>query len=831
MQDALLAELLGQDDVERRLTEELRESGTRIARLTGAAGSGKSQIARRVARAWLERGDTCVVAVGDDEHSWRELFPLLSGLSHAHRDWIGLAHTSTRMAVRMADAAAGGGGVGTSIFDLLAATFRQKTDRALKPYSAFERDVLLDLKRLARRHRLLLVADNAHWWDAQSLCLVADVISELLSETLPQLDSVAVLLVDTAAEQKIAAPEAFERLAARCVGHTHEVRRCTREQFPDVLRHFGVSADLPAEVLDELFSATHGHLKLAEQIAAYEQDADLVDLARALDGEYLATLVAARFASLGSFSPEVSDVLVRAAVLGLSCTEKDLRCISDRRQAELRELVRQAEKIGFVERIEEEIAFSHDVIRTAIIDEQSPSLLEDLHLKLAKCLSILRPGDYGARAQALLKGGDRERAREMVSLAGVAQVRRGVPASRVIHHAAGEFPDDEALLDYLETIAEGYAAIAAGEFTAEPPRLRVPLASETTAMAAERNYLAAIFSLGRQTIAGADEAQRILAAWAPRLEDEVELELRCYVLLQQAQVLSERFEEARETEFLLEQRLSERSGYDGDAAAMIQIQNRRAGGIMQPEFAIERIDQSVEFFRKKTGDPTGDALELFRSLTNMAAIEARLGKHAEAYEHALEAERIAVESLDIVHRLDVLANNLVLAGYRSGAIDLEETIARQSLIVHSPGGSEDNFLERCNLAAYLLLASRDEEAATEIGQLDSEVEENGVDETYLVHYWSALKIGSAAAAGNLDEAGRRHADMAPFVSSLEWPSASYIRRRHELLAAAIPALQPDSPRDTLDRVLFEGKPQQIGPAWAYYARLFPCCELSFWADS
>jgi len=831
MQGELLAALLGQDQVERRLIKDLQEPQNRLIRLTGAAGSGKSRIARQVARSWRDGGDPCVVAVGDDEHSWRELFPLLSGLSRTHRDWVGLANTGTRSAVRVADAAAGAGGIGTSIFDLLTAGFRQKTERALRPYSELERDVILDLKRLSRRHRLLLVADNAHWWDAQSLRLVSDVISDSLSEAIPQLESVVVVLVDTASEQAIAAPEPFERLANRCRKHTYRVSRCTRDQFPDVLRLFGIASQLPTEIVDELFDATHGHLKLAEQIAAYGEDTDLANLTEAFDGEYLATLVAARFASLGSFSPEVSDVLIRAAVLGLSCNEQDLRCISDRRQAELRKLVQQAESIGFVERSEEEIAFSHDVIRSAILDHQTPSHLEDLHLKLAKCLSILRPGDYDARAQALLKGGDKENARGMVALAGVAQIRRGVPIVRVVQRTAIDFPDDTDLTGYLQMIAEAYAAIAAGEFTGEPSRLRVPLPSETTMMAAERNYLSAIFSLGRQTIAGADQARQILSSWAPRLHDELELELRFYVLLQQAQVLSERFDEARETELLLEQRLTGRPQYDTDAAAMIQIQNRRAGGIMEPEYALERIDESAEFFRKGTGDPTGDALELFRSLTNLSAIEIRLGEHAKAYEHALEAERIAVESLDIGHRLDVLANNLVLAGYRSSAITLDDAIARQSLIVHSPGGSEDNFLERCNLAAYLFLGSHDDRAAAEMDQLDSEVRGNEIDETYLVYYWSALRVAGAVVAGNLEEAKRRHADLDPFVASLKWPSASYIRRRQHLLATRIPHLRHEAPRNVLDHTLLAGKAIEVGPAWSYYARLFPCCELSFWADS
>src|ERR1700731_1125181 len=110
----------------------------------------------------MEQGGRCVVAVGDDDHSWRELYPLLSGLSWTHSDWAGLAQTGARSALRLADSALGPVGVTTSVFDLLGTAFRQKAERGLKPYSNSERDVLMDLRRLARSDRLLLVADNAH---------------------------------------------------------------------------------------------------------------------------------------------------------------------------------------------------------------------------------------------------------------------------------------------------------------------------------------------------------------------------------------------------------------------------------------------------------------------------------------------------------------------------------------------------------------------------------------------------------------------------------------------------------------------------------------------
>jgi energy-coupling factor transporter ATP-binding protein EcfA2 len=826
-----LAELLGQNSIAAQLVADLATDDVRLVRLTGPAGSGKSEIARDVAALWRSSGERCVVAVGDDEHSWRELYPLLSGLSRAHRDWVGLASTGTRSALRVADSAAGAVGVATSIFDLLTAAFRQQTERALKPYAALERDVVLDLKRLARGHRLLLIADNGHWWDAYSLRLLADLLSDSLRETIPQLCSVVVLFVDSAGEEPIVATDAFNALVSRYVQHTLHTSRCTREQFPQVLKAFGVGDELPQTVVGELFAVTHGHLKLVEQIAAYETQSIPDAPTAQIDAEYLAALFKERFESLGSSSPEVTDLLVRAAVLGLTCTEQDLQCIAEKRRGDVRALLERAERIGFVERAAEQVTFCHDVIRAGLLTEQPSSTLEGLYLKLAECLSILRPGDYAARAQALLQGGAKRQAREMVALAGVSQIRRGVPIVRVLTRAEIQAPEDQELTAYLQLIASGYQAVASGGFGSVLPGLGTPLPSETTVMAAERNYLAAICALGSQTRAGADQARKTLSAWGPALESDVELGLRFLLLLQQAQVLAEMFEEARTTEMQIEQALSARAAYDIEAATLIHIQNRRAGAVMSPEVAKKRIESAVLFFTRGTGEPRRDELELFRSLTNLSAIEVRLDENKSAYAHAQAAEAIAVGSLDVGHRLDVLASDIVLAGYRSGSVSIDETIERQALIVRSPEGSEDNFIQRCNLAAYLLLGSRDDDAARELQALGEAISARSIDETYLVYYYTALTVAAAALRADTEEALRRHREMDTFVESLRWPYASYIRRRQRLLQDALPNFDSEQTRTSADRILLDTMPLQIGPAWGYYGRLIPCAELSFWSDS
>jgi len=419
----------------------------------------------------------------------------------------------------------------------------------------------------------------------------------------------------------------------------------------------------------------------------------------------------------------------------------------------------------------------------------------------------------------------------MVALAGVSQIRRGVALVKVLARVEAQIPGDANLVAYLQLIATAYDAVAEGDFASVTPRLGSPLPTETTGMAAERNYVAAICSLGSQTRAGADSARRTLSSWVDVLESYVELRLRFLLLLQQAQVLCEMFDEARTTEMQLEQTLSARASYDVEAAVLMQIQNRRAGGVMSPEVAQERIRNAVSFFRRGTGEVIRDDRELYRSLTNLAAIEVRLDKNASAYEHALEAEAIAINSPDAGHRLDVLASGIVLAGYRSGSVAIDETIRRQALIVHSPEGSKDNFIQRCNLAAYMLLGGHDDEAAQELDGLREAMNSNGIDETYLVYYYTTLTVAAAALGGDLEESLRRHHAMDDFVASLHWPYASYIRRRQALLVDILVGFDSQQPRTTADRSLINSRPLEIGPAWPYYARLIPCAELSFWSDS
>jgi uncharacterized protein len=823
-----LARLLGEDTQAERLLELLATPDVKIARLTGPPGSGKSYIGRTVAQTWQDRGDAVVVAVGDDANSWRPLYPLLTGLSWAHADWAGIARTGARSAVALTQSAVGGPPVATTVFDLLSAVFRQRIERALRIYNRSERDVLLDLRRLARGRRLLLVADNAHWWDADSLSLLRDLLSERLRSSISRLDAVSILFIDTAEDQDVLAPPAFAALAELANAHTIRTRRFGEDLFGQVLTGFGLAVPLPADMTSALYTASGGHLKVIEQAVR-----SLTEPSREGQGLDLSGLISGRLTALAVTHPAVADMLARASLLGLSFDENDLACLTGLTPPELDNLIDQATDIGFVERAAgQRLAFSHDVIRESIVTAQSRSQTRANAASFGKCLSVLRPGDYEARAAALASAGDREGTRDMLALACIARLRAGESLVHVQAWLDARFDqEDTHLRAFLDVIAVGYRSVADGNFLTRLPELRSPLGGESKLMAAERDYLAAICVMENQTLSGAREAAAILHSWLNDLTDDMELRIRFLLLLQQAYVLASDFDRARSTELKAYRLLAARQRYDPAAVRLIQIQNRRAGATGVPDTAVQRIRTAVDHFSQAAPHSSRDELEWFRSLTNLCGIELRLGRDTDAFGHAIAAERIALDAPEAMARLDVLANNLVLAAHRSNEISAAEAIEKQHIVVNSAAGIGDTFIHRCNLAGYMLLDGQDDAARQLLLDLESELDAGGFDESYLQYYWGSIAASAAALRGDMAEALERHHAMDDLVVGLSWPCAGYVRRRHIRFADLLQNLDLTAPRAAIDAAMINPTLPEIGPAWPYYGRFVLCCELSFWSDS
>jgi hypothetical protein len=299
-------------------------------------------------------------------------------------------------------------------------------------------------------------------------------------------------------------------------------------------------------------------------------------------------------------------------------------------------------------------------------------------------------------------------------------------------------------------------------------------------------------------------------------------------------VLSEMYDEARRIEKELELELGKRARFDAHAATALQIQNRRSSSVNSVEIAEVRTRRAVDFFGDI--DESGalrNPIELYRALNNHAALLIELGRYPEAVVVARRGEEVVVAfQAQGFPRHDVLAHNLVLATLRSGAISPKEAVIRQEIIVASDVGKSDNFLQRCNLAAFRILDEQFDAARVLLDALKSEIATQGLTESYLTYYCDALRLGLAFATNDLPSARVVHEGMSSFVAKVRWPTAAYVRRRHELVGQLLHEGAPAivAPRD-VDQLLVARFSHEIGPCWNHHGRVLTCNELAFWSDS
>jgi hypothetical protein len=707
---------------------------------------------------------------------------------------------------------------------MLASGRRKRSERAVERFSRVERDWLLLLKRVAAKNACLVVVENAHWWDLQSAQLIAAAANEELREQLAGLRRLHVLVVDTDTESQTTGDEVARDLLVGLATADERIELCDVDTFALVLRALGVAEELPSDLITMLHTATGGHLSLAAAISAAVSDGEsLLD-----EGGAVRRLLSDKLMRLAVSDPELSEIVARAAVLGSQFQERELLCITERnRPAELREAVGRAVQTGLFGRGQPALGFAHESIWQAV-REYSAGSDAALFAKLADCLAILRPGDYASRAAAYEAASEHERAGEYYVLAAVAQIRQGSGLVLALSVLPDRVAGDGVTVDALGTLADAYGAISRGDFVAGRKALHAQL--PTVLLSAERAYAQAICAMESQTEEGVIEASGILQEWLEAVQGEPELYSRFLVLRVQVEVLGERFDEARRTEQAVERLLAQRAAYDPSAARTLQIQNRRAASTRAPEIARLSIADAVRHFRRATASGSPESIELYRSLTNLVAVEVRLGRDADAHAHAEEAAAIAFDLGGAVPRMDVLGNNAAIAGLRAAAFDAVAAVERQLAVVDAAQEAGDGFIQRCNLVAFRLLASHDVEAQALLYELRAEFVAHGYTETYLRYYLGVLEVACLYLTGETHAALDSHRALDPFIASLRWPSAAYVRRRHKLLE---PRLEQPLNGDRLeaDRTLLATNSYEIGEAWSYYARFIPLCELSYWSDS
>ncbi len=181
---------------------------------------------------------------------------------------------------------------------------------------------------------------------------------------------------------------------------------------------------------------------------------------------------------VGRLSPEVSDLLVTAAVVGHSFEVELLAKLLDLRSDRVIELVEEAAEAALVQEIDMGVfAFAHAMVRSTVLERLSATRRSMIHRRIAEALTELRPNDHDQLAVHWRLAGVDDRGRFHTELA----ARRDLEAF-AFESAAERFQE---LIDFH----------AAAE-TIEAARAWLGLGQARRALG-QPDYLAATYEAGR----------------------------------------------------------------------------------------------------------------------------------------------------------------------------------------------------------------------------------------------------------------------------------------------------------------------------------------------
>ncbi len=830
--DALLAEL----DRERQwddLLSFLLQSTNCLAVIRGPSGCGKSWYARALGAVWEEAGGVAITADGDQTKTHRELFPITYSLAALPKSWHALARKrgrklATSVGSVLATLATGLSvpqSVGEGLLDLITGDPKEQlpflTDAELK--------ALQILKKLAARKPCLMILDDYQWWDRASRDFISLLHSEQLRAkvtALADLRTIVILRDDDLSEQLVAEAKAI------CPNRYFEqrLRPCTLQQFPRVLHAIGLRKELGEAVTKEVYDLTGGHLKVAERLAAHLNSSGGLSPALATIGQrdFLVSIIGERLSLLMDDAGEVLKVLKYASVVGSSFTKRELMCLAQVGSDQIDAMIDAAVGERLLSRSQDRVMFSHDVIRSAVLQVRSEPATVEINRKYAGCLRALSPGEYALRSDVHHELDDAAEAATFAAMAILKFDRGHMRSAREVPPSLLERVEAQRLQGLLSTIRHAHHCFQTARFAAGIQTIEAMPLPEDTLLLAEAEYVRCLNLMEMETLDAFEEAVSRLSSFEDLVDEEFELGLRLQLLKQQVLVLAGQISEARAVEAKAFRALSPRLAFDLDSAVTLHVNNRKADAIYQSEVALQKIHRSIKFFRGGE-DPNAPLYptEFYKSLTNLAAVQIKLGALSRAKEAADLASRLIRQNPEISFpRRDLLVNNSTLAQVRMDH-KYGAAAAIMDAISSSSEARGESFLYRCNHAGLALLDGNAATSRAILDELQEELTRRGISEAYLVYYCRCHEITWQLIYGDKARARLLFREFGSFLSSLHWPSKPYLLKRYEALRPHVLGKARVAVEFWDTGHLF---PEQIGPAWSHYGRGVPLCELQFWSE-
>lgn len=818
-------EITGQERTAETVVAILSQSHHGIAALIGPEGSGKTRTAA-LAAAGLQEKHRVVFRRGDHLLTTSPEAMLLGPPIKAVADEVG--GTILDVAQDVADLVA----EGTIPF---ARTLRRlfklkaKSDRRL---SQRQQSFIFEVSPRSKSP-VLLIADNLHYWDSESLHFLAQIHRGEWDSAYPSLNRLRTILVWTPEQ----APDRFAAEIRRLFGpdlHVEALSLVNSTDFSELLTALGAPEGIPVELVDEIYGASGGHLLFANQIVQLLKAEPGPPAAGILQQRNLMTAVCqtieARLDRAGTEGDFVRRMLQALSIIGDAAGLQDLRCVLADDRSRLDWTLDQALRLGLVERTADEVIIAHDVIRRVFLAFLTPDQAL-WHSRFAECIAKLRPWDYWRRAMHLTAAGDDDSA-QAIRVMGLLQRVRDMRIKATDDWVGPVSPLSASVSALVVALQSAAVVEAERRYDEAIAILEASPRDLLATLTAERDLVLARLLLLKRTSASCERGLGLLEDLGAFRESEPDLWLRIEELRIVLLAYLGRYDQARQVEVDVRSVLHGREGFDPIARHVENRLRRRSESIHAPRIANDRLRRALFYF-----DPSGDGsaprdlLEYLLTLNNLGANELVIGSFDSAFERFARCfQLMEATSQPQIKRVEIVLSNLVVAHYlKTGVVPqgvraLAEATAEMDIL------GSDAALVRSNLSGLLALQGRPDEAREILTATATSVLSVEGFSAYTIYFVCSnqaviewLHDADAVAGTMLDQATQA-------LASLEPDFMPYAKRRLDILRQAMSSTSNQRTLLQLDVSFRPGLPQ-IGEGWRLYGRAIGLTDLQFWTES
>lgn len=818
---------LGYDSVAMSIAEALAASDD-IVVLEGPPGVGKSSLARGIGVIWESGGGGAIAAQGDFLHGDSALHPFLWAMSGTATGWKDLLPNLAGV-TRAAEMLIGTAGLITATVELLTKAVQANRRGKTIPLANDEQDVLYEFERLGRRKPILFIADNLHWWDAQSLALLVRLRDPRMRSAFPFLDEMRVLAVQTPPPyQQIEHPEAHEAFLSSGPNRTIPLQRVERDGFDRVLEALGSGPIKNDDVVDAVHALSGGHLALSARCAMRIADGDTDTLIAATDSDaFIRNLLVERVRSLGEKGRPAVAMLQVAALLGLTFRRDTLNCALEDDGADLGGLLRYCRDERIVELSDNVGRFVHDLyrqhfLRVGAIDQVT------IHERLDDCLRNLRSGEYELRCLNALKAERYEGAAVFGVQSALQKQREGLDW-RELPSAVVDAVERADLVPVVKTFQRSLEQLDQSQFEECLATLATLRHGLDKRLRAEADYLRAKCLMTTRSMRDCKEGVALLQPWSDYVQEEPELGVRLMQQLLFGLSLETDKAPGRMLETRMKQVLSESVSFDMASEDAMYTLDRCSESLYEPDVGLIKIAEATRHFRPHAGQSLARRpMEYYRSLVNYGASLLTNARYDEADGVYVELNQL-VESYPggTFPRLDYPKTNELLVKYRLGEVGAEDAVRRQREVIKEHLVAGDPFYAENALAVYLSLAGSHSDAEEVYERLDARLSIRKEPEVSMLYLIRANRCSVRFVMGSDDTVADEWNNLEPVVRAIPYVKGRFLIRRHEMLTTVIEEQREMSARE-FDECLILAGPNEFGRVWNQLGRGFRMPEIHWW---